>query len=347
MMQPAKPASHRVFIERLVIAVGIAGLALLTWRLRDLLLLLFGAVLVAVILSVMAKPLRQRLGLPGALALALAVAMLLALFLSAFWLFGAEVAGQSATLQKAIPGAWQALLHRLEPLGLAEPLRQATAGGGGVLSRAGSIARSIGSGVTDTLLVLIGGIYFAAQPDMYRKGVLKLVPKRGRELAAEAIDDSGRALRLWLMGRLVSMAVVGLLTGLGLWLLGIPAALTLGLVAAIMEFIPLLGPLLAAIPALLLAAAVGPEQMLWVAGLYLLIQQIEGNVLEPLVQQRAVSLPPVLLVFALVSAALVFGIAGIILGAPLTVVLFVLIKRLYVREALDTETEIPGENDPN
>ncbi|HEX8215201.1 MAG TPA: AI-2E family transporter [Allosphingosinicella sp.] len=344
MIEPARPSSHRVFIERLVIALAIVALVLLVWRLRDLLLLLFGAVLVAVILTVVARPLRERLRLPGALALGLAVTMLVALFVAAFWLFGAEVVGQSEALKEAIPQAWQALLQRLEPLGLAKPLQDATAGGGGVLSQAGSIARSIGSGVTDALLVLIGGIYFAAQPDMYRKGVLKLVPKRGRGLAAEAIDDSGRALRLWLMGRLVSMAVVGLLTGLGLWLLGIPAALTLGLIAAILEFIPLLGPILASIPALLLAVAIGPEQVLWVAGLYLLIQQIEGNVLEPLVQQRAVSLPPVLLVFALVSAALIFGIAGIILGAPLTVVLFVLVKRLYVREALETETEIPGEH---
>ncbi|HEY0625345.1 MAG TPA: AI-2E family transporter [Allosphingosinicella sp.] len=344
MTDPTPPMSHRLFIERLVIAIAIAGVALLLWRLRDLLLLVFGAVLVAVILTVIARPFRERLRLPSALALALAVLILLALFGVAFWMFGAEVIGQSAALQESIPRAWQTLLQRLEPLGLAQPLRDLAETSGGVVSRIGGVAMSVGSGLADTLLVLIGGIYFAAQPDFYRRGVLKLVPKRGRGLAADAIDDSGKALRLWLFGRIISMAIVGLLTGIGLWLLGVPAALTLGLVAAILEFIPFLGPLLAAIPALLLAVATDPALALWVAGLYLLIQQIEGNVVEPLVQQRAVSLPPVLLVFGLVSATLIFGAAGIILGAPLTVVLFVLVKRLYIREALDTPSPIPGED---
>lgn len=343
MSEPARPISHRTYVERLVITIAVAAIALLLWRLRDLMLLLFGAVLVSVILSVIASPLRERLRLPAPAALAIAVFVLVALFSWAFWMFGAEIVAQSATLGEALPRAWQTLQRQLEPLGLAEPLRQATAAGGGIVSRMGGIARSVGSGLADTLLVLVGGIYFAAQPDLYRRGVLKLVPNRGREVAADALNDSGKALRLWLMGRLFSMAVVGILTGLGLWILGIPAALALGLVAAILEFIPLLGPILASIPALLLAVAVDPTLLIWVAGLYFVIQQIEGNVMEPLVQQRAVRLPPVLLLFALVSATLIFGIAGIILGAPLTVVLFVLVKRLYVREALDTPTLLPGE----
>lgn len=344
----AADMGHRRFIERLLITLAVAAVALLLWRLRGLLILVFGAVLVAVVLSAMADPLRKRLGLPNVLALLLALAALLALFGTAFWLFGAEVIGQASALRDSIPEAWQDLQDRLEPFGLAEPLRewvQSLGSGDGVLTRVGGIVASIGGGLADLLLVLVGGIYLAAQPRLYRSGLIKLVPERGRSLAAQAFDDSGRALRLWLLGRLVSMTLVGLLTWIGLWLIGVPAALTLGLVSAILEFVPFLGPIIASVPAILLAFALSPEAALWTAGLYLLVQQLEGNLIEPMVQQRAVSLPPALLVFALVSGGLLFGMAGILLAAPLTVVLFVTVKRLYVREALGTPTSLPTEGD--
>ena len=95
---------------------------------------------------------------------------------------------------------------------------------------------------------------------------------------------------------------------------------------------------------MLLAFAEGPDKALWTLLLFFIVQQIEGNVLEPLVQQRAVDLPPVLLLFALAAGGLIFGVVGIILAAPLTVVIYVLVKRLYVQEALHTPTPLPGED---
>ena len=344
MIEPARPPSrHRLFIERLVIAIAIVAVALMLWELRWLLLLAFGSVLVAVILNLVARPLRKRLRFPHGLALAVAVLFVAALFGAAIWLLGAQVTGQSESLRDVVPQAWQALLERLEPVGLAEPLRNLGAGEG-VVSRIGSFAMSIGSGIADLLLVLVGGVYLAAQPALYRRGLAKLVPERGRGLAELALDDAGKALRLWLVGRLVAMAVVGLLTGLGLWLIGVPAALTLGILAALLDFVPYIGPIIAAAPAILLAFLVGPETALWTAGLYLLVQQVEGNIVDPLVQQRAVYLPPALLIFSLFAGGLLFGMAGVILAAPLTVVLFVLVKRLYVREALHTPTPMPTED---
>jgi predicted PurR-regulated permease PerM len=142
---------------------------------------------------------------------------------------------------------------------------------------------------------------------------------------------------------MVSMTVVGLLTWIGLTIIGVPSALTLALVAAILEFVPFIGPIVAAVPALLLAFAQSPETAIWVAILFFGIQQFEGNILEPLVQQRAVSIPPAVLLFAIVAGGLLFGIIGILFAGPLTVVSYVLVKRLYVREALHTKTPIPGE----
>ena len=157
------------------------------------------------------------------------------------------------------------------------------------------------------------------------------------------MDESERALRLWLKGQLIAMVVVGLLTGVGLWLLGMRSALALGLLAGLLEFIPFAGPLLAAVPAILLALAVGPDMALWVLLLYFAVQQFEGYVLTPLVQQYAVDLPGVILLFSLLGFGTLFGTLGVVLAAPLSVVTFVLVKRLYVIEALHTQTPIPGE----
>ncbi|HEX8525903.1 AI-2E family transporter [Allosphingosinicella sp.] len=342
-----QPMSHRIFIERLVIAIAIVGFALLLWELRDLLILVFGAVLVSVILSLIALPIRQRLGVPPWAGLLAAVLIVAGVIGIALGMFGAETARQAAALSDAIPRAWAALQARLEPMGLAEPLRQAIAGleanSGGVLSNVGRIAMSIGSGIADALLVLVGGIYLAAQPRLYRGGLVKLVPPGGRANVEQALDDSWTALRLWLLGRLVSMTFIGLLTGIGLWILGVPAALALAVIAFILEFVPYVGPILASIPAILLAFAIDPMLALWVALLYVVIQQLEGNVIEPLVQQRAVDLPPALLLFSIVAGGVLFGAVGVIFAAPLAVVLFVIVKRLYVREALNTETDMPGE----
>ena len=338
--------SHRIFIERLVIALIVIGIALLLWNLRGLFILAFGAVLVSVILRLIAGPLAARTRMPAPLALLCAVLVVVLLIGASAWTFGAEVMRQAEALRALIPAAWAAVMARLDALGVGEPVRQWTASlgaGDGVIGHIGAIARSIGSGIADTLLVIVGGIYLAAQPDLYRTGLLKLVPARGRELAAEALDASGRALHLWLLGRLVSMAAVGVLTWLGLILIGVPSALTLALLAALLEFVPFIGPIVAALPAVLLAFAAGPDKALWTALLFVAIQQLEGNVIEPLVQQRAVDLPPALLLFAVVAGGLVFGVVGILFAAPLTVVLYVLVKRLYVREALHTKTPLPGE----
>lgn len=347
MPDPTPPLSHRQFIERLIIGLVILGLALLFWQLRGLLILLFGAVLVAVILRVIANPIGRRLHLPDWIALLIAVVLVFAILGIAFWMFGAEVIAQAGSLSDAIPKAWQVLQARLAELGLEAPLREWSEGmrtGGGVVSNLGGLAMSVGNGIADTLLVIVGGIFMASDPHLYRRGIIKLVPEGARAHATTALEDSWKALRLWLFGRLVSMILVGILTGLGLWWIGIPASLTLGIVAALLEFIPFIGPILAAVPAVLLAVAFDPTLALWTAGLFLVIQQIEGNIIAPLVQQRAVTLPPALLLFSLVAAGLVFGIVGILFAEPLTVVLYVLVKRLYVREALDTPTPIPGEN---
>lgn len=340
---------RREIVEILLIAIAIIGVALLLWTMRSLLILVFGAILLAVILRVIADPFKHRLNLPDPIALFVAVLLVAGFFALAILLFGREVAGQWEGLRQSIPSAWQTVFQRLEANGFGEPVREwlqsVGSGGQGVLSSMTRFLVSFTNALADTLLVIFGGIYLAADPSLYRRGIAKLVPQAARPRLTEALDDCYRALRLWLLGRLTSMLFVGLLTGLGLWAIGMPAALTLGIAAGILDFVPFIGPILAATPAVLLALATDPTMALSVILLYLAIQQIEGNIITPLIQKRAVELPPALLLFSLVALGLLFGAFGVIVAEPLTVVLYVLVKRLYVIDVLDTPTHIPGEND--
>ena len=345
--QHAQNPEERAFVRRVLIVFAIASLFFLAWELRTLLLMLFGAVVIASIFRAVADTICKYTRLPSGVSTALAVLLVLGSVASAIALFGAHVGSQITTLRETLPQAWATVEQRVGDIGLSEQLNALAASittpGGGSLSQFGRTLLSVGSGIADVVVVIFAGIYLATQPNFYRVGAIKLIPPGKRKLAAEAMLESERALRLWLKGQAIAMVVVGLMTGIGLWALGMPSAFVLGLMAGLLEFIPFAGPIIAAVPAALLALAVSPELFLWVALLYLAVQQFEGNVLTPLVQQYAVDLPGAVLLFSLIGFGLLFGTLGVILAAPLAVVMMVLVKRLYVIETLDTPTPIPGE----
>src|SRR6202034_2229887 len=132
----------------------------------------------------------------------------------------------------------------------------------------------------------------AAQPDLYRRGLIWLFPPASHARAAEIVDGIGEALRLWLVGQLAEMVLIGALTMVAMWIIGVPSSLALGLIACIGEFIPYLGPLLAAIPAILVALTKSPQAALWTALAFVIIHQIEGQIISPLIQRHMVSIPP-------------------------------------------------------
>ena len=339
-------ASEHRFIRRTLIVLGLLSLFALAWYLRTILLMVFGAVVVATIFASLADHIERLTRCPPRIATILSILIILGVIVALGVGFGSEIAAQFDALRQSIPAAWHAFEARMGDLGLGEQIKHIAqsirAPGGSSFSAFAGTILSIGSGIADVLVVLVAGIFLASQPRFYLTGALKLVPSGRRHLAIEAITESERALRLWLKGQLIAMVAVGLLTGIGLWLLGMPSALALGVLAGVLEFIPFAGPILSAIPAILLALAVSPDLAFWVLVLYFAVQQFEGYVLTPLVQQYAVDLPGVVLLFSLIAFGAVFGTLGVILAAPLTVVCYVLVKRLYVIETLHTPTPIPG-----
>jgi predicted PurR-regulated permease PerM len=347
-MAAKKNESEHIFVRRVLIVLGLATIFFLVWQLRILLLMLFGAIVVASIFRAIADLLCKYARLSNAVATGLSILLILGSIAALIALFGQQVGQQVQGLRETLPDAWRDLEARIGDMGLSDQMDRLMASittpGGGSLSGFGRTLLSIGSGLADLLVVIFAGIYLATQPNFYRIGAIKLVPPTRRKIAAEAMLESERALRLWLKGQAIAMVVVGLLTGIGLWALGMPSALALGLLAGLLEFIPFAGPIIAAVPAILIALAVSPELALWVTLLYVAIQQFEGNLLTPLVQQYAVDLPGAVLLFSLIGFGTLFGTLGVILAAPLAVVMMVLVKRLYVIETLDTPTPIPGES---
>ena len=343
---PKQDSGERLFVRRVLIVLGLIVLFFVAWNLRTLLLMLFGAVVVATVFRAVADQIGKLTRCPERVSIVLSIIVILGSAVALVAIFGTQVGRQVDTLRETLPAAWRAFEARIGDLGLGDQLRrlaESISAPGSTFSAFGRTILSIGGGIADVLVVLVAGIYLAAQPRFYATGAVKLVPPAKRQLAIEAMQDSERALRLWLKGQLIAMVAVGLLVGLGLWVLGMPSALALGLLAGILEFIPFAGPILSAVPAVLLALAVSPDLALWVVLLYFAVQQFEGLVLTPLVQQYAVDLPGVVLLFSLLAFGILFGVLGVILAAPLAVVTYVLVKRLYVIETLHTATPIPGE----
>jgi predicted PurR-regulated permease PerM len=332
----------RLFL--LAAAIVIAGLAI--WKVTHLLLLAVGAVLVAVLLRSFANLIQVYTPLRAKASLALAT-VAIAVFLAAFaFLLGAQVRTQFGQLIERLPELIEVLEERLGVDNiegwLTEQIQQMV-DNASLLSNIAGYSSFLAGLVANMLLVIVAGIYFAADPDTYRRGLLLMLPSAARAEADDTLDILFDALRLWLLGQLISMFLIGALVAIGLWFLGIPSALALGLIAGLLEFIPIIGPILGAVPAIAMGLTEGPATAVWVVGLYVLIQQMEGSVIMPLIQQRMVRLPPPLTIFAILAFGLLFGPLGILFATPLMVISFVLIKKLWIRDTLHEVTELPGE----
>ena len=319
---------------------------MLLWQLRPVVVLLFGAVLIASIFRAIASPLQKHLRLPERFAVALSVMLVIVLIGGTIALVGAQLTNQAAELGNMLPRAAAIVDSRLASIGLGHPVEQwmSKLHSGSVIGpNISSFVSSATMSVASFLIVFFGGIFIAAQPRLYGIGFIKLIPAAKRPVVADAMEDSGRALRLWLKGQLWAMIIIFALTWIGLRLIGVPSALVLAVISGMLEFIPYAGAITSSIPAILVGLAQSPHMALWVVALYVIVHHVEAYVIQPVIQQFAVEIPAVITLFCLLAFGLLFGIIGVLLAAPLAVVAYVLVKRLYVIEALDTPTPIPGE----
>jgi predicted PurR-regulated permease PerM len=324
--------SRSEFAYRALIVFAIGAAFFLAWKLGSVLLLVFGGMVLAVIVRMAADPLAKVLPLSERWAAVLVMVLVAAALIAVFAFFGSELAGQFQELRQRLPEALQQVRDWLRQVGLADTLPMSGKGKGPEvsLSRFASAAFTTVGFITDLILVLLIAAYLALSPSWYTGGAVAITPAGKQAQAREAFGLAGHALRDWLKGQLVSMLSVGVLVALALWLVGVPMPFMLGLIAGLLEFVPILGPWLAAVPGVLLAFTVSPTTALYAALVYLAVQQIEGGLIMPLAQRWAVRLPPALGLVAIVALGILFGLPGILFATPLTVVLMVLVKRFYL-----------------
>jgi predicted PurR-regulated permease PerM len=196
------------------------------------------------------------------------------------------------------------------------------------------------------VVTIIAGFYLAAQPQLYRSGLAKLFPRRLREEANETLEDIGLALRLWLIADIIQMILIGALSTLAVWLVGLPSPLALGVIAGFAEFVPYVGPIAAAVPAILVATTQGMHAVLWTTIAYIIIHQLEGNLIAPLIQRQLIFIPPAVMLLAIVTVLFVFGGVAVIFAGPIAVIIFVAVNKIYVRDSLGERTVLPGEEKP-
>jgi len=333
------------FVRKILIVIGLIVLALMLWKLSDVLLLAFGAVLVAIILNASADALVRYLRVPERWSLMIAGLVIFVAFVALGILFGTQVRTQFSNVVERLPFAVDNFAKNLGLGAVSDDISEmmTNAPAGGLAARLAGIGGAILNGLGNFLLVVIAGVYIAADPRLYARGLVKLFPKRHHERVEESLDASGQVLRLWLVSQLIAMACVAVLSTTAYWLIGLPSPIGLGLIAGIMDFIPFLGPILGALPAVLIAFTVSGDAALWTVLAVLAIQQIEGNVIQPLVARSVISIPPAMALFAILVGSILFGTLGLIFGFPLAIVAYVLVKKLYVRETLGEKTEVPGE----
>jgi predicted PurR-regulated permease PerM len=326
-------------IRLTLVALVLTALAI---YLFDVLLLFFAAALLAVVFRAPSEWLARRTRLDVRVALGIVLVFVAALLLLSGWLVGQTIAEQAEGVWKRLPEAIDELRGRTKDIAVVGPaMEDATQQSARKVVRDGltTITAAFGA-VANIALVLFVAVLLAAQPDSYVRGVLHLLPKRHRRRAEQVFAELGHMLRRWTLGQLCLMVLVGVLTYLGFAAIGLQYAGALGLLAGLFTFIPFIGSLAAGVIAVLIALAQGMNIALYAAAVYTGVQIIE-NLCEPFVQQRTVYLAPALLLFAQAVLGTLVGPVGIVLAAPLAAATIVVIKMLYIEDALGDHDVMP------
>ena len=327
-------------VRAVLVGIGVVVALALIWLLAAPLLTIFAGLLVAALLDAIVRALGRLAPLPRPL---LVIAVSLSIFLVV--LAGLSLGGMSLwqsvdQLIGVISGQARALYARFGSLSTTSDflpddpnvvLRGLLPNPAGVLSSAQFLFGSTLGLMSNLVVIVFLGIFFAIMPDRYRDGMLRLVPRQSRADIGAALDETGNAMRGWLVTQMITMSVVGTLVGTLLWVLGSPNAVLLGVLAGLLNFVPFLGPLFAAVPVLMTLAAQDMTTLIVGAAGMFAIQNLEGYVLTPLLQARIIALPPAWSLCIMLIMGALFGLPGVALATPFFAVARTLMVSLYVR----------------
>lgn len=267
--------------------------------------------------------------------LAISVIGTLLIVIGLFWLIGAKVQSQIAQLSDTLPNTVENAKAQLSQNPIGKKIVEKASSPGSMKKAQGlasTFFKSTFGVLGDIYVVLFLGIFFTVSPGIYKKGIVQLIPKKGQKKGEDVLNKLGDNLKKWLKGKIFSMTVVMILTGIGLSILGVPMWLALAIIAGILNFIPNFGPLIAMIPAVLVALLQSPATAAIVAGMYIVIQVVESNFITPMVQQKLISIPPALIIMAQLLISPLTGGWGLVLATPLMVIIMISVQELYIKE---------------
>lgn len=325
-----------------MVVIAVWAVAQGLWLVRDILFIGFAGILLAVLFSLLVDRLDHVI--PRPLAAAVTLVVFLAL-VAGFWaLVWPQLQEQVNTVMQRVPDTLGGAVDRVQ-----DWWQQVVPGSGEAAAQAESTMQqrlrteamnmvagalpllntAVGA-LTGLVLIVFAGVFLVVAPGSYVEGMLRLVPERGRGRLRDALYEAGGTLKRWIGGMSLSMLIIFVATTAGLYVLGVPAALVLGLIAGVLVFIPFIGPTLSAIPAIAMGLTVSPTTALWVALLYLGVQLLESNLLTPIVMKEAVELQPAAILLFQMAMGVLFGFLGLFLAVPLFAVIRTLVIRLYI-----------------
>jgi predicted PurR-regulated permease PerM len=316
------------------------GLALtVVWIGRVIFLLLFASVVGAVFLTAIAKWIHERLKISEGLALSLFLLFAVAVLGIGIWVQGPNAVQQFALLETELPAAARQLVAQIAThqwgqwlLRQSPDPEQISNGFSYALTRIGGIVLSSVTLVAGLVIVLSLSIYFAAEPGMYFHGIRRATPEQHRAKLDECAVSVTQILRWWVLAKLISMGMVGILITIGLSLVGIPLAGSLGIIAALMTFVPNVGPIVSVLPAILLAMAISPAKGLLTILVFAIVFTLEGYLVTPLLERNIVRLPPALTLTMQLLLAAIAGPVGVALAAPLAASILGILAVLLPKE---------------
>jgi predicted PurR-regulated permease PerM len=309
------------------------------WRVYTAIFVGLIAVLLAMVLHAPAKFLSR--WIPFRLAFAFTVVLFLGGLVGLAFALIPQIVDQVSQLAGQLPAALDAVRDWVEERtgagGDGELTQQINQQFGEFVGRFVPLAFNLITTVFGSFAIIILAIFLAMQPDVYRDLVIRVAPPASRERAARIYDQAGRSLRNWVLGKVITMFFVGLFTWFGLLYFEIPGALALAALAALLEFIPNFGPTIAAAPAVIAAFSISPATALYVAAFYFVLQQIQSALTVPLVERRAVNIPPAALLIWQLMLAVGFGILGLFIATPLLAVIVVAVRIGWVEPTEDRQ----------
>ena len=336
-----KAAASSMNARTLLVALTLVMLALLTWQLRWVLLVLFGAVVLAVALDVLIEKLQKRTSWPRPLSLAVVLLVLLLVGGVVFQLLVPELITQVQQLGSLVPTAMEKLKSMLSSnprlINLEDSFTELFSWeriqplGSQLLGFAGGAANSL----IQLLLMSLLAVLLALDPDSHRQMVIAVTPRPARQAMNELLTKCRMALGGWLTGMTISASTVFVLTWGGLALLKAPLALLSALLCGLLTFVPTIGPTAASLLPLALALTVSPVLMIQVLVLRLILQNLEAFLLTPLLLSRTVNLLPTVALMAQLSLGALLGLPGVLLALPLVVVLQVVMEQVVVEQIMD------------